>query len=138
MASVTIQLRPETEQKLRQRAGRRGASLESYLQELAEREAAADGTGVPAEQRLPSFEEMTAPLAEGARPIHQARSLSPFAFDRVQLRHALPQDLAVRGRHLDVAEAGARFPGADPNRATQMILIGKVEKEFLVEKIGRA
>src|SRR5947209_14034482 len=71
MASVTIQLRPETEQKLRQRAGRRGASLESYLQELAEREAAADGTGVPAEQRLPSFEEMTAPLAEGARPMSE-------------------------------------------------------------------
>jgi predicted RNA-binding Zn ribbon-like protein len=71
MASVTIQLRPETEQKLRQRASRRGASLESYLQELAEREAAADGTGVPADKHLPSFEEMTAPLAEGARSMSE-------------------------------------------------------------------
>jgi hypothetical protein len=64
MASITIQLRPETEQKLRQQASLRGESLETYLQQLIEREVAtANGTAPPAGKTLPSFEEMTAPIA---------------------------------------------------------------------------
>jgi hypothetical protein len=48
MTTLTIQLPQETEQRLRQKASLSGKSLESYLQELAERaaqEKAADGTG---------------------------------------------------------------------------------------------
>ena len=64
MASVTIQLRPETEQKLRQQASLRGESLEVYLQQLIECEAtAANGTALPAGKPLPAFEEVTAPIA---------------------------------------------------------------------------
>lgn len=37
MSAVTVQLPPDTEQKLRDRATRVGQSLEVYLRELAER-----------------------------------------------------------------------------------------------------
>jgi hypothetical protein len=43
VASITLQLHPDTEQKLRQQASRAGLTLEGYLQRLAER-AVADGT----------------------------------------------------------------------------------------------
>jgi hypothetical protein len=39
-------------------------------------------------------------------------------FERVQLRHAFPQDFAVRGRHPDVAETDLRFPSEEADRAT--------------------
>jgi hypothetical protein len=42
MASVIIQLTPETEQQLRLQASRRGQSLETFLRDLAEREASGD------------------------------------------------------------------------------------------------
>src|SRR3954452_21094791 len=41
MTNVTIQLNSETEQQLRRLAGRRGQTLETYLRELAEKEARA-------------------------------------------------------------------------------------------------
>jgi hypothetical protein len=52
MSTLTIQLPRETEQKLREKASRSGKSLETYLQELAERaarEEAANGS-VPTPQ----------------------------------------------------------------------------------------
>lgn len=39
MPNITLQLQPQTEKKLRERAGHFGQSLEDYLQCLAEREA---------------------------------------------------------------------------------------------------
>jgi hypothetical protein len=43
MTSVTVQLTPETEERLRQQASRRGETLEAYLRHLAEREAGGNG-----------------------------------------------------------------------------------------------
>jgi hypothetical protein len=61
MAIVTLQLRHETEETLRQKASRRGLTLEAYLQELAEREAAgANGPQAPAGK--PSLDELLAPV----------------------------------------------------------------------------
>ena len=56
--SVTIQLRPETEQRLAARAAQAGLTLEQYLQRLVEREDA-DRT-----DRAPTFDEMTGPFAK--------------------------------------------------------------------------
>ena len=57
--------------------------------------------------------------------------------DRVRARPArgrLPTGVCRRGRHLDVAEVDLRFIGGDPDRAPRMIRIGKIEKEFVIEK----
>jgi hypothetical protein len=58
VASITLQLHPDTEQKLRQQASRAGLTLEGYLQRLAER-AVANGT-----TPTPTGEEGTAPGGE--------------------------------------------------------------------------
>ncbi|HVA49157.1 MAG TPA: hypothetical protein VNH11_22530 [Pirellulales bacterium] len=50
--SVTIHLPPDTEQKLRDAAARRGQTLEAYLEWLATVSAAANGSGPPT-QRTP-------------------------------------------------------------------------------------
>jgi hypothetical protein len=39
MTNITVQLTPETEQQLRLQANRRGQTLETYLRQLAEKEA---------------------------------------------------------------------------------------------------
>ncbi|MBI3821652.1 MAG: hypothetical protein HY289_03120 [Planctomycetes bacterium] len=44
MTQITVQLTPEAEQRLRQRANERGESLEAFLGELAEKAANGDGT----------------------------------------------------------------------------------------------
>jgi hypothetical protein len=63
MASITLQLRPETEQRLREKAALRGQTLEAYLQQLAEREAAsANGSQTPAGK--PSLDELLAPVQQ--------------------------------------------------------------------------
>lgn len=59
--SVTLNLPPETERRLKEKAARTGLSLEVYLQQLAEREAV-DGNGA-APSGL-SFEQTTGPLAQ--------------------------------------------------------------------------
>lgn len=53
--SVTIDLPPDTEAKLREQAARRGTSLEDYLRQLALRWAftAEDAAMAPAEARTP-------------------------------------------------------------------------------------
>src|SRR5262245_12680839 len=75
MASVTVQLPSDTEEKLRHRARLLGQSLEAYLQGLAEREAAALN-GVPGGcATAPTFEELTGPISRGI----QAAGLSAEA-----------------------------------------------------------
>jgi hypothetical protein len=60
MTSITVTLAPETERRLRAKAGAAGVTLEAYLQHLAEKEAANGAVQAPA----PTFEEMTGPLAQ--------------------------------------------------------------------------
>jgi len=60
--SVTIHLRPEVERRLAERAAEAGLTLEDFLQQLAEREGA-NGSPRP----VPTFEEMTTPIAEAVR-----------------------------------------------------------------------
>jgi hypothetical protein len=59
MTSITVTLPPETERKLREKAGAAGVTLEVYLRQLAEKDA---GNGTPS-PTSPTFEEMTGPLA---------------------------------------------------------------------------
>ena len=63
MANITLQLRPETEQKLREKATLRGQTLEAYLQQLAEREAASSN-GSPAPIGKPSLDELLLPVRQ--------------------------------------------------------------------------
>jgi hypothetical protein len=60
MTSITVTLPPETERKLREKAGAAGVTLEVYLRQLAEKDA---GNGTPSPP-TPTFDEMTGPLAE--------------------------------------------------------------------------
>ena len=61
--SVVVQLRPETERRLLERAAWHGINLADFLQLLAEREC---DNGVPGEvgRPAPTFEETTAPFAK--------------------------------------------------------------------------
>lgn len=58
MATISIELQPETERTLRDRAGKHGTSIEGYLAELAEREVAS----LP--MRRKSFDEVVAPISQ--------------------------------------------------------------------------
>jgi len=64
MSTVTVELPPDTEKKLRQRASLQGQTLEVFLRELAEREAAATN-GVPV--KSPTFDELTGPIARAVQ-----------------------------------------------------------------------
>jgi len=70
MHNVTLQLHPDTERKLREKARLSGLSLETYLQELAERDATG-GNGTPAvspgaeAQSLDEFERLLDELSAG-------------------------------------------------------------------------
>jgi hypothetical protein len=91
MASVTVQLPPETEQKLRHQASLRGQSLEAYLAGLAEREASALN-GVPgASPGPPTFEELTGPIARAV----QGSGLKPDEADEF-LKEAVKERRAER------------------------------------------
>jgi hypothetical protein len=63
MASVTIDLRPDTEFKLREKAAREGESLEMYIQKIAESAAVSSNGVLATDQRRPSFEDLTGPIA---------------------------------------------------------------------------
>lgn len=62
MTTVILQLEPETERKLRERANRAGQTLEVYLQHLAEREAK---NGAPAATGKRTLDEILAPVRKG-------------------------------------------------------------------------
>jgi hypothetical protein len=72
MASVTLHFRPETEQLLRERATRRGQTLERFLEQLAERETEADVP--PPDQGQPlddqEFDRLLDELSAGPRLSH--------------------------------------------------------------------
>jgi hypothetical protein len=74
MTSVTLHFRPETEHVLREKASRRGQTLETYLVQLAEREAADDATAVLIEsgQQLTDseFDRLLDELSDGPRLPH--------------------------------------------------------------------
>jgi hypothetical protein len=55
MASVTVELPPETERRLRERAARNGQSLETFLGQLAEQAASVEGSSAspPGEKLTP-------------------------------------------------------------------------------------
>ncbi len=63
MSRVTLMLPSEAEQRLREKAGKRGLTLEAYLQRLAEQDAfekAEDATTPPR-----TFDEILAPIRQG-------------------------------------------------------------------------
>jgi hypothetical protein len=65
MNTVTVHLTRDTERALRDKASRSGVSLETYLEQLAEREAR-NGT-VPTLPHPASFDELSAPVREAFR-----------------------------------------------------------------------
>ncbi len=69
MTSVTLHFRAETEQMLREKATRRGQTLETYLEQLAEREAEAGATPTDQGQRLTDseFDRLLDELSDGPR-----------------------------------------------------------------------
>jgi hypothetical protein len=66
--TITLNLSPETERRLRARAAQSGQSLESYLQYLAESDLANGGPGLSFashELSLAEFEQLLDTLSEG-------------------------------------------------------------------------
>ena len=60
MTSITVNLKPDTERKLREQASSVGMELEGYVAQLAEQHAT---TSMESRKSTP-FAEMTAPLAQ--------------------------------------------------------------------------
>jgi len=71
--SVTLDLSPETERLLRQKAAQQGLALDSYLRQLAERDAQAvngDTETASATRVLPAeFDRLVDELSEGLSPL---------------------------------------------------------------------
>lgn len=67
MSQVTLVLPWEAEQRLREKAGKHGLTLEAYLQRLAEQDAFEDGKQPTADSTTPShtFDEILAPIRRG-------------------------------------------------------------------------
>jgi len=63
MATITIALHPETEQKLREKARSVGLTVDEYMRRLAEKDVA-NGTKAPPPGR--TFDEILAPVREEA------------------------------------------------------------------------
>jgi hypothetical protein len=74
MTSITLHFRPETEQRLREKASRRGQTLEAYLEQLAEREVGGDADVPPTNQGGPlndsEFDRLLDELSAGPRLPH--------------------------------------------------------------------
>ena len=89
MSSVTVQLPPDTEQKLRHRAGLLGQSLETYLEKLAERDAA-NLNGLPgAPVKAPMLDEFTGPISQAIQAAGlSADEVDNFLEEAVQERRA--------------------------------------------------
>jgi len=80
--SVTLKLSPETERLLRQKAAQQGLPLETYLGQLAERDAqAANGETNTASFSPAEFDRLIDELSEGLPPLPTL----PVAWSRAQL-----------------------------------------------------
>ena len=84
MTSVTLHFRAETEQVLREKASRRGQTLETYLEQLAEREAAGDAdaraTDAGGQLTDSEFDRLLDELSDGPRLPHL-----PIDFSRADI-----------------------------------------------------
>jgi hypothetical protein len=82
MTSVTLHFRAETEQALREKASRRGQTLEAYLEQLAEREVGADAVATDPGGELtdPEFDRLLDELSDGPRLPHL-----PMDFSRADI-----------------------------------------------------
>jgi hypothetical protein len=82
MTSVTLHFRAETEQKLREKANRRGQSLETYLEQLAEREVGADAVATDSGGELTDseFDRLLDELSDGPQLPHL-----PMDFSRADI-----------------------------------------------------
>jgi hypothetical protein len=99
MTSVTVQLTPETEQRLRLQASRRGETLEVFLQRLAEQEAAASA-------------EVPDTLAQGVAWLtHRTAEEVHTARQRILAASPPPRELPAGKTVLDLVEG--KWPGAE-------------------------
>jgi hypothetical protein len=99
MTHVTVQLTPETEQRLRLRAQRRGETLETYLRYLAEKEAGGDTEGP--DMLSQGVEWLTHRGAEAVRAARQ----------RILGASPAPRDVPAGKTVLDVVEG--KWPGTE-------------------------
>jgi hypothetical protein len=99
MASVTVQLTPETEQQLRLQASRHGETLETYLRRLAEKEACADAAGADMLQQ--GLDWLTRRRPEEVRA----------ASDRILGAAPPPRDIPAGKNLVDVVEG--KWPGTE-------------------------
>ena len=97
MTSVTVQLTPEIEHRLRQRASRRGETLETYLRNLAEREAS--GNADTPDMLAQGVEWLT---RRGPEEVQAAR-------ERILGAAPPPRDLPAGKSVVDVVEG--KWPG---------------------------
>jgi len=99
MASVSVELTPETEQRLRLQASRRGQTLETYLRHLAEKDANG-ATEVP-----DMLSQGLAWLTQrGAEEVRCAR-------ERILSASPPPRDVPAGKTVLDMMEG--KWPGAE-------------------------
>src|SRR5262245_24254215 len=79
--SITLNLPPEIEQLLRVRAAQQGQTIEAYLEQLADREARANGTASSTTDASPSdaseFEQRLNELGEGLPPLPPTQGFFP-------------------------------------------------------------
>jgi hypothetical protein len=99
MTSVTVQLTPETEQRLRLQASRRGETLETYLRYLAEKEASADAQAPDMLEE--GLEWLTRRSADEVRAARQ----------RILGASAPPRDIPAGKSVIDVVEG--KWPGTE-------------------------
>jgi hypothetical protein len=99
MTCVTVQLTPETEQQLRLQAVRRGQTLETYLRELAEKEARSDAAS--ADMLVQGLEWLT---HRGPEDMRAAR-------ERILGASPAPRDVPAGKTVLDMIEG--KWPGSE-------------------------
>jgi hypothetical protein len=83
--TLTLNLAPETERRLRERAAESGQPLEGYIQRLIEREAGDSGALTPPGEQVPlslaEFDRLLDEVSEGLPPLPQL----PADFSRADI-----------------------------------------------------
>jgi hypothetical protein len=100
MTSVTVKLTPETEQQLRLQASRRGQTLETYLCQLAEKQASGPNFEVP-DMLSQGLEWLT---RRGPEEMRAAR-------ERILASAPPPRDVPAGKTVLDMMEG--KWPGTE-------------------------